>query len=297
MNIELAEVKSNADIFEMGTFYVTNKNNDLPFKVYYTTPYYAGRSGGFIAVPEVGSKVLICRPDGENSWYYLGSTLNFGLAQSMSDPAHTPKEKGVNPDNKMYRARGVPQRYVFKSPKGNALILSDEYNPDYFNVKAELRSAAGKALKLIDSPKVDCIILENEHGDRLKISSGGNDATSPRSIELECMGTVNIITKGSNMNLIVVDGKELNITNTSTGSKRANANDPTPGNINITSENSDINLTVKSDTGTIFMDAQGNNGHVVLQSKGQIDIIGEKGVNITANSGDTNIKGTKINLN
>lgn len=297
MNIELAEVKSNADIFKMGTFYVTTKNSENPFKVYYTTPYYAGANGGLIAVPEVGATVLICRPDGESSWYYLGSTLNFGLAQAMSSPENTIQDKGVNPDPRSYKARGVPQRYMFQSPRGNALVLSDEYNSEYFNTKVELKSSAGKSLKLIDSPLVDSIIITNEHGDGIKISTGSNGSSPARSIEIECLGAVNIVSKGSTMNLTVVDGKELNITNTSTGSKRANSSDPTPGNINITSEYNDINLTVKSDTGTIFMDAQGNNGHVVLQSKGQIDIIGEKGVNITAQSGDTNIKGTKINLN
>ena len=297
MNIEIAEVQDNTDIYELGTFFVTNKNADFPIMVHYVTPYLAGKNGGFIAIPEVGSRVLICKPDDEEGWYYMGSIMGFGLGQALSDPANTLKDKGLNPDKKMYKARGVPQRYVFKSPKGNCLILSDEYEPGYFNVKTELRTPSGKSIKLIDSPQVDSIIIENEHGDKIKLSSKSNDATAPRSLDLDCQGQINITTRGSSLNLQVIDGKELNIVNTSTGSKRANANDPTPGIINLISENNDINLTVKADTGSIFLDAQGQNGHVVLKSKGDISIEGEKGVKITASNGNVDVQGTQINLN
>lgn len=295
MNIEIAEVKSNKDIMEMGIFYVSNKHNNIEFKVYYVSPYLAGDQGGFIAIPEVGSRVLICQPNGENEWYYLGTTSNFGMGGSLSNSNRS--QHNPLPDTKTYKARGVPQRFVFKTPRGNALILSDEYNPDYFDLKAELRTASGKSIKIIDSPKVDCIIIENEHGDKIKISSTANDATAPRAIELECRGMINITSRESSLNLKVIDGKELNIINNSSGSKRAGANDPTPGNINITSETSDVNITVKSDTGSIFLESTGDNSHIALKSKGQIEIKGEKGVYIDGRPGQTIIKGAEIHLN
>jgi hypothetical protein len=297
MNIELAEVQDNSDIIESGAFYVSNGNRDFVFKVHYVSPYLAGDQGGFIAIPEVGSRVLVCQPTGENEWYYLGSTTKFGLGGAIADAGNAKKGRRVLADRKIYKARGLPQRVVWKTPKGNALILSDEYNSDYFDLKAELRTGSGKSIRLVDSPKVDCIIIENEHGDKIKISSTSNDATAPRSIELECKGTINIITRESSLNLQVIDGKELNIINNSSGSKRSGPNDPTPGNINIVSEQGDVNITTKSDTGSIFLDTKGANSHIVLKSKGQIDIKGDKGVYIDGNPGKTEIKGSEIHLN
>lgn len=297
MNIQLAEVKSNADILQMGSFYVTNQFHESPLKVYYVSPYLNGTDSGLIAIPEVGARVLICQPQGETGWFYLGTTAAFGLGGSLANPNVIKKDRGALPDSKVYKATGVPQRFVWKTPNGNALILSDEGNPGYINSKVELKTGSGKSIKVIDSPKVDAIIIENEHGDRIKLSSTGNDATAPRSLEIECKGPINIVTRESSLTLQVIDGKELNIINQSTGSKRSGPNDPTPGNINITSEYNDVNVTVKSDTGTIYLESQGDNGHIVLKSKGQIDIEGEKGVNIVSSAANVNVKGTQIHLN
>ncbi len=296
MKIQLAEVHDNKDFLEEGVFFAKNEQSTNAFKVYYVSPYYAGLNGGFIALPEIGSRILVCQPDNDPNWYFLGSTLNFGLAGGMSDPASLSKEKGVYPDKKITKATGNPQRYVFISPKGNALILSDEHNPNYFNISAELRSGAGKALKLIDSPLIDCIILGNEHGDRIKISTGGNDSTAPRSIEIETKGPVDIISKNSSINMKVIDGREINIINSSTGSKRSGASDSTPGNINIVSENNDINVKVQGDSSAIFLEAEGDNGHIILKSKGKVTIDGDKGVDITS-AGNIVQKGSQIYLN
>ena len=211
MKIIVAEVNDTVNFVADGSFYVTTHENNSPIKVQYVSPYLNG-VGGFVAIPDKGSRVLICQPDNDEFWYYLGSTPNFGFSGKSEGAV---KNSTILPDPLMYDARNLPQRYIFTSPKGNSLILSDSYNPDYFNVKAELRSAAGKALKLIDSPLVDCVILENEHGDKIKITSKANGSNSPRAVEIECKGDINLVTREGSMNLRIVDGKELNIINTS----------------------------------------------------------------------------------
>jgi hypothetical protein len=219
--------------------------------------------------------------------------VNMGIAGSRA--IDLIKDRKPLCDKRVYSAKKIPQRLVFKSPRGNSLVLSDEHNAGYFNITAELKSGSGKGLKLIDSPFVDSVILENEHGDRVMITSKP-DAMGHNSINVEAKGSVNIISREGAINLQVVDGKEINITNTSTGSKRTGPNDPTPGNINITSQNNDVNVTVKSDTGAIYLQAKGDNGHIVLDSKGSVEVKGDKGVNIES-AGDVKIKGSKIFLN
>jgi len=291
MNIRVGTVKGNGDILQSGGISVESDSGDVIW-VKYTTPYLAGRSGGFIAIPEVGSQVLICRPDNSDDWFYLGSITSPQVGEALGGGYETspPRNKEETLfDPQIYKARGVPQRVVISSAKGNKLTMSDEYAQDYSNIYTKLESGNGKVLILADSPNangsadgVDAIILRNEKGDRVKISMSQNGSSAGRSIEIEAQGPINIISRESELKLHVVDGKEINILNESTGSKRIGANDPTPGNINITSKNADINVTTNSKNGVVRLEAKGTDGHIVLESQGTVQIHGEKGVAITS---------------
>lgn len=291
MNIRLGQVKSNNDILRLGGLLVET-DSGTPTWVKYMSPYIAGRSGGFLAIPEVGSQILICKPDNSEDWFYMGSISQPAIGEAFGegyDQLPGPNKDDALFDPQIYKARGVPQRIAISSAKGNKLTLSDEYAPDYGNVYAKLESGAGKTLVLADSPDIDAIILRNEEGDRIKISMRANGASARRSIEIESLGPVTIISKESDINLHVVDGKEINILNESTGSKRLGANDPTPGNINITSVNADVNVTTKSKNGVIRLEAEGEDGHIVLESAGTVQIHGEKGVDITSGTGNIEV--------
>ena len=306
MNIRIGEVKNNKDIFALGGLLVHTELGD-PVWVKYTTPYLAGRHGGFIAIPEIGSQVLICKPDNSEDWFYFGSVANPQIGEALGAGYETilprNKEEGL-PDPQIYKARGVPQRTVYSSAKGNKVVLSDEYAQDYSNLYAKIESSSGKVLILADSPNagtgagdyVDAIILRNEVGDRIKISMSQNGTSAARSIEIEANGPINIISKESELKLHVVDGKEINILNESTGSRRIGLNDPTPGNINITSKNSDINITTNSKNGVIRLEAKGSDGHIVLDSKGTVQIHGAKGVDIVSEQ-DIVVQGERVHLN
>jgi hypothetical protein len=297
MDIKIAVVENNSDITKTGLLWVRDDNSDNIYQVYYTSPYL-GKFNGLLAIPPNKSRVLICLPDNDNQWHYLCTTTAPPMSASLSNPDTVTKNKGL-PDNQLYRARGSPMRVSMSDESQNKIVLSAEYNEKFFNTKAEVISAAGKKLSLNDSPKIDCVILTNEHGDGLKISADvkpEDSSIGARSALVECNGSIDLIARKGRMNLTVLDGTEINIINESTGAQRSGPNDSTPGNINITSNTGDINLTVKDNTGTIYLEAQGSNGHIVLKSSGTVDIIGDKGVNISSEA-DIKITGSKIYLN
>ena len=106
------------------------------------------------------------------------------------------------------------------------------------------------------------------------------------------------------MNFRIIDGREINIENQSTGSKRLSENDPLPGNINITSDNADVNVTTKGEGGDIHLTTEGPSGNLVLHSEdGVVQIHGAKGVEIAGAGKDGSVvsdvvvQGANIHLN
>ncbi len=301
MEIKKVLVVRNDDAFQAGTIFVQDAKSNKQFKVKYTSPYIT-RYAGFVAIPEINTPILIVKPDNDNSWYYMSSII-FPDAH-MRDETKSIDPEPLLPDPKVYNARGVPQRISLKDMRGNKIELTSEYNEKYFNSGVRVAAGSGKKLLLSDSPEQDCIIISNEHGDKIKISSSPNSSTGERGIDIDCAGTINISSRGGAMNLLVVDGRELNITNKSTGSKRTGPNDPTPGQVNITSLHADVNITTKGEASDVHITTEGENGNIVLQSeKGVVQILGAGGVQIAGADKDGNIvsdvvvKGTKIHLN
>jgi hypothetical protein len=154
----------------------------------------------------------------------------------------------------------------------------------------------------LDDGKTDAAMLLNEHGDGIKISSGRSALRGARSIELECPGSQKIISKFGDLELTVVDGREIDITNNSGGDKR-DSNDKDSkghagkyGNINISSEYNDINLTVYKEDGKVFIDALGTEGLIQLDSGGDITIWSEGNVNVNSGKNMNFKAGENMNL-
>ena len=298
MNIKSCEVVETLDLTRTGQIWVRDSTLPSPFKVLYTTPYAGSNQGGFIAIPEIGSRVLVCKPEDDENWYYMCSVFAPNQANTMVNKENLLKDRDVLPDkDKIYKARARPTRLAIKSPLGHELSLDDSYNPRYSNKKIELKSSEGKIIQLNDSQEIDSIIIRNEHGDRIKITTKGTGVSEARSIEIECRGSIKFISRESEMDLTVIDGRNINILNQSTGSKRINSEDTNYGNINITSENKDINLNVKSDEGSVFITSEGENSHIVLESEGAIDMVAKKQINMVCPEGNININGVEIHLN
>lgn len=277
---------SNEDGDKQGTLFVAIDYFSDLIPVIYVTPYGGNGTHGLFAIPEIGTQILIAQPEGSTMWFYLGSIVkaNTDVLKAEGELKDSPGQNSHNllPDDRIYNGLGIPQRIGMKSPLGNSLILSDDIGENYQNVYTKLKSPKGKTLVLNDSNQIDSVIIRNEHGDHIKISSTSVPANgqAARMIEIECIGPVRLISHESSVDLRVVDGREINIENTSTGSKKNPGNPNGFGNINITSEYKDINLKVKGKDGNINIKSEGANSKVKVESQGTLDINVTQDVNI-----------------
>ena len=264
-DIKLGTVINNKDLLELGHIIVSVPDIDPidGIKVEYTSPYLVGGKAGFLAIPEVGVPILICKPDGQSKWFYL-STVVDSLARYAG--SNNPKQEISNGDwlpegHKTYYYAGFPQQLLLKSPKGHALRLCEQGNEESTQIKVELESSLGKRLTLHDSPEVNSVILEDGEGNFIKFytNEGQIFVTASRSLVLT--------SKNSNLDIINENGREINIKNHSTGSQRSSENDSSPGNINIETDFGDLNITTNSKDGSIFVTCKGSNSHVVVQAE------------------------------
>lgn len=290
MQVYKAQVVNTQDLSYQGRITVYCKDiSDQPFEVVYVSPVSYGHSGGFVAIPEEGVEVLIVKTSGsDKDWYYMGSI--FAPKEGVDETGTVFEDaKKILPDDEIYRARGKPQRITLKDQKGNQIVLSSSYNKDFFNIKAEMKSSLGKRLSLIDSPNLDCIYLKNEHGDGIKITAGPSMSSAARSVEVESEGPQKYICRNSDMDLLVKEGRELNIFNESTGLNKDPLLPLRVGNVNIKSKFNDVNIWAENENGSVFIDAIGSDGLVQIDSGGKITIYSDGNVEVRA-GGDMGFK-------
>jgi hypothetical protein len=266
--------------------------------VTFTSPFYALNGGGMLAIPEVGSKILVLS---KNKKYYYLSTI---VEQPSNEQIGGLIDFRVINDKYLYTERGRPQKVTYANQFNAGLKISRRLLPDYMSAKVDLDSEGGKRISLSDSPLSDVVLIRNEHGDGIVISSEANDVHSERSIEVKSKGAQRYVVFQSGMDIYVIDGRDINIENTSTG---AYANDNAVGrygNINLRSENKDISVLSKSDNGRVFIVTPSariqieSDGSIVLDSAQNIQIKSTNDIDIKSNkairiSGETiDIKAT-----
>ena len=301
--ISLAEVRNRVDPGRSGAFRakVDAEGNDEQ-TVYYVSPYGSNGTGAFVAIPEVGTQVLVCRPKGSSSWYYIGSTFSPEPKETtggkIADASLMPLER-VDPE--MYKARGTPMRYVFKSPQGAGITMADEYNPEFFNRKTEITSTQKKKIVLHDGPTIDAIQIDSGNGSRITLTDDPqNQSLAARSIQVESVGPQKYICSESQTDVVVGEaGRELQILNNANGvpwGESANA-----GNVNVQSKWKDVNVFTQAEQGRIFIEclnSGGNNQQIVIEtngSDGAITIKTNGTVNVAAGQA-INMQAPNINI-
>ena len=280
-----AQVMDNTDFSARGRILVYCKDLSQDyFYVIYVSPYGANFEGGIIAVPEIGTEILIQQSDGhDKKWYYVGSIFEPKEGIDQQGEEFIDAQNTRVPEKEVYRARGRPQQLVIKDPFGSKLTLSNASNSEYFNTKAELQSALGKRLTLSDSVAgMDCILLRNEHGDGLKIVTRAHESSPARAAELESAGPVKVISRESEVEIMVIEGRELDIVNFSTGLNKDSTFPKRSGNINLTSMNNDVNITTEGFDGRVFIKSKGSNGLVQIDAAGKIIVFADQNVEIRA---------------
>jgi len=300
--IYLAKVVSKAHESESdkGIFWCFIESHQLgPIPVRYTSPYYATYYGGIFAMPEAGTEVLIFLDEPKNTYYYLSNVVNPKPNSDILEAyaKKLPASMKAIVDKYIYTENSIPQRMTFTDYTQQGLIIDSRTLENYVSTKVQLISSGGKRLNLSDSPKSNLISLKTEHGDGLVITSKPIGTKRPRkdspyplrAIELKSNGSNSVVSYESEINLLVIDGREINIENNSS-TKLGDSGGTKSGNINIKSKNSDVNIVTNGDTSKIFIvtpkariqiDSEGN---VVFETSGSIQMASQGDIALKANN-------------
>ena len=313
--ISLAEVRSRVDPARSGSFRakVSAEGNEEQ-TIYYVSPYGSNAAGAFIAIPEVGTEVLVCKPTGSSSWYYMGTTFASepkdaeptGSGGELKDATLMTVERA---DPEMYKARGTPMRYLFRSPEGAGILMSDEYNPEFINKKTEITSTGSKKITLHDGPAIDAITIDSGNGSRITLTDDPqNQSMAARSVQVESVGPQKYICTESQTDVLVGEGgRELQLLNNANGVAWGSTN---AGNVNVQSKWKDVNVFTQAEQGRIFIEClnengsnqqivietNGTGGGIIIKTKGSISIAADESINMKA-GGDLNIECSKFSVN
>jgi len=273
--ISEAEVRNNTSLNADGSVYAYIKAIDESVSVIYTSPYGARGQGGFIAIPEVGTKILVVRPEGSGEWFYLSTVWvpepkpEYTKGTNVID-SNVPPVLRCEPD--LYKAVAQPKRYVFKSPEGRGLTISDEASTNAMSKFVELRTPKNKRIKLDDTPHQDAVIIESGNNSYIKLAASPDNILggASQSVEVFSTGPQTYRNQGDETTISVGGtplscARELNLLNQADGILngvppwfKPPLGIPPPlspcGNINIQSSWRDVNIFSKSPTGRIFIE-------------------------------------------
>lgn len=287
--ISLAEVRDRSDVSRSGSFLARIfALGDEEKRVQYVSPYASNGAGAFIGVPQVGTQILVCKPTTSDAWYYLGATFAPEPRQvdgeAIADDTLHPIER-ANPN--LYKARGEPMAVSFTGPGGGGLAVTEDYNPGFINKKTEIRSNINKKIVLHDAPAIDSIILDSGNGSKITVADNPqNNSVAARSIQVESVGPQKYINTESQTDILVRDGRELQLLNHSTGVNAAEGEPDKAGNVNIQSKWKDVNVFTQADSGRIFIECvkgsgdnqliqietNGTDGAIVIKTQGDISL-------------------------
>ena len=301
--IVVAEVINTLDLTQNGQFLArVGSDSNAEVVVNYTSPYASNSQGAFVAIPEMSAEILICQPEGSTGWYYIGATFTPESKEATGPQVKTPKPlKRAAPLT--YRARGIPMAMSWTGPQGGGLKISEEYTPKFFNNKIELKSSIGKKVMLSDAPGQDYILLDSGNGASIALTDTPQNQMFPaRSIQVKSIGPQKYINTESQTDIIVVDGRELQVLNNSTGSNAPEDEPDLAGNVNIQSKWKDVNVFTQAEKGRIFIEClntdgadqvieiqtHGSNGAIRIKTNGKVDIHA-KDIGVEA-TGDINVK-------
>lgn len=298
MKIYTAQVKSSLDVARMGIIQITCTDEPRATEAYYTTPYHKPfRTGGMFAIPAENSNILIAFDDKNLKAYYLSTIIDADEAGKANNVAKSLVQVVANPvaaaatgplgfltkpllnkvADKLFKTPIVgdqtklyegfaPAVMKFKNDEDNGLSITDKNAKKYMVNETRLNSG-GKYLSLNSSPEIDCVHLDNGHGDFLKItgmpqSAVGLPPDPKRSLQAKTFLSQEFVSDRGGIDLRVVEGKDINIENDSTGFMSVGGvGGFRSGNVNIFSKWKNIRLAAK---GFIFPPNVG--GQIILET-------------------------------
>lgn len=264
----------------------------------YTSPFGTNGEGGFLAIPLQSVPILVCQPAGETEWYYLGSTFVSSPGQEEGDKIPDATLNSMEQaDPNLYRARGVPMRQSFRGPRGGGISIEEEYNPKFFNLKTELKSAGASKVSVNNSPEIDSIIIDSGNGSKITVASNPKTSgVASKSVQIETKGPQKYINTESQTDIVVKEaGRELQFLNYGTGEGGAEGITEA-GNVNIQSAYKDVNVFSRAATGRIFIECikedgqnqliqietNGTDGAIVIKTQGDIRMAAGGNIDLSA---------------
>ena len=289
--------------------------------VKYVSPYAGGPTAGQVMIPEAGTQILYClaENDADQEYYYLGSIIDpeYDIIQEQAfvGPLVAPNKTestGVRPlsmphDDYDYAFNNQSTSYGIRTPMGNQMVIREGRDLVRDQKGIYLQTSKGHKIEMSDSKNTSMLRLAGA-GERAGLEITGYDehvmqGKSPHSAYLHASNNVDILATNGGMGLTVVDGKNIDIMNTSTGSKK------TPlapqfaareaGNINITTAAGDIRI--RSQGNGVFIDCIDNGDPATtgasfqVRSNNKIHLYSDKGIDIKS-GGDVNIVGENVNI-
>ena len=336
--IYLAEVTNTTDPSQSLTFKAIIAGEGNQEKEIYLTDVGGGAPNSraqMTPYPELGAKILVCRSGGY--WFYMASVPGMPAGPTVDEERNTEEATEAPGINRSGEDVGetLPspprQSRVVSDGKGNSLSFFRQVNNLFNRNSVKLKSAGNKVLELDDSTGVDSIILKNEHNDFFILTSVPAETLTlpPRAAVLQTFGAQRFINRESETDILVYDGKELNLLNNSTGANGPGGEGPDAdnwGNINLQSRYRDINIFTGGDgdeTGSdkpqsarIFIEClnkEGDNQLIQIDTRGDgtvriiapkvevsagvegLDIISGGNINMVA-AGSINMKSNSTNI-
>lgn len=313
MRISLAEVRNTFDPYCNGAFEANiDVLGGINRPVYYVSPYGSNTEGAMVAIPEQGTRILVCQPENTDHWFYLGTL--FWKAEQEDATGGVIPDAGLNLMNRvdpfMYRAQGVPMRYLFRSPSSAGLTISEEHNDKLINQYVELKTAKNKVVKLIDTPEQDSIVLDSGNGSTIHLTANPQYLGLPdQGLQIHTVGAQRHFNLKDQTDMVVMpDGKELQLLNYATGVPWGETSIKS-GNVNIQSKWKDVNIFSQAEQGRIFIEClnesgsnqqivietNGADGSIVIKTKGKVKIEAGSDINMKA-GGDVNIDCSKFSV-
>jgi len=247
--------------------------------VYCTSPWMTRGEGGFAGmIPERGSSILVIRPIGVAAWYFIGCLFDNEPLLTEGGPNKTLEKLGNANRNLKDDIGGAVQAGVghpgvgwhMQHNSGQGFGVKEQRSKKGIRNEAAMYTGTGKKVACIDSPAIDGIITDT--GSKNGTARTTMTAEDPKSDKLcanmyqtETTGPTRFFNHESQTDIVVVDGREMQILNNSTGAN-APAGDPDKfhwGNVNIQSKQNDINIFSKQPR----MDAreEGKDGRIFIE--------------------------------
>ena len=278
--------------------------------------FYTGRYSGASFIPETNTEILydVAKNDEERHYYYIGSIQNPSI-DVIQEKALYPADKNPslggqnkNPaDPKDGAENDQSMSYGIATPLGHHLLLKDNRSSDTDNTGAKLGSGRGHGLFLDDAANTQKVnLFSKDQAATLKLTDINSEdrEIGPEGAMLRAVRNLILESKEGDMIFRVKDGRNLTITNSSTGSHAgigpllSNAGET--GNIEIVSDRGDI--TIKNHGNGVFIDCLGPqqiNGSTgasfQVRSNNRIQLYSDNGIDLKS-LGDINISGKNVNI-